>query len=272
MTHPAWIVMTDLDGTLLDPQRYDATAALPALAALREKHIPCLMNSSKTFSEMVQLRAQLHLDSGFACENGAALFVPKNGHSGYSSQDYNAEILGSSYASILKVLHQLRQQGFIFRGFNDMTALEVSSLTGLDVDSASRAKQRSGTEPLVWQDSEERRLQFQQQLQQHGLQMVAGGRFWHVMGQSDKADALEFFSNYYQQLWQRPIKVVALGDSDNDIPMLEAADLAIVLPGHEPALSLNNRNSRYCIDSASKGWNYAILDWLHALPDQATKH
>ena len=105
MTAPAWIVMTDLDGTLLDHQSYRCTAAQPALAALKQRQIPCIMNSSKTFSEMVQLRAELDFSDGFASENGAALFIPKHGHSGYNAQDYNAEILGSSYAQILKVLH-----------------------------------------------------------------------------------------------------------------------------------------------------------------------
>ncbi len=264
MTSP-WIVMTDLDGTLLDHQTYSFEAAMPALKALQQAHIPCLLNTSKTFAETVQLRADIGLDVGFSCENGAALFIPKASGSGFAASDYNAEILGCHYPKLLKVLHALRQQGFLFRGFNDMTALEVSALTGLDSESASLAKQRHGSEPIVWQDTEDKLPAFCQALAQQQLRLVRGGRFWHVLGANDKADALHFFTNYYQQLWQQPVKVLALGDGDNDASMLTAADLAVVIPNPGQTLLLTDGHVRYAITPGPRGWNLAVLEWLQKI-------
>ena len=70
------IVVTDLDGTLLDHHSYSFRPAMPALACLRSLGIPCILNSSKTFDEMLELREKLNNTSPFVCENGGAVFIP----------------------------------------------------------------------------------------------------------------------------------------------------------------------------------------------------
>ena len=53
---PAFVVFSDLDGTLLDHSTYSWKAAAPALAALRDRGIPLILASSKTSAEIAESR------------------------------------------------------------------------------------------------------------------------------------------------------------------------------------------------------------------------
>ncbi len=258
------VVVTDLDGCLLDHHSYSAQAAEKALKKLRNLNIPCVFNSSKTFDEMLLLRETLDNRDPFVCENGGAIFIPKSNGNGY-----NSEILHSSYLVILKVLHSLRQQGFQFRGFNDMTATEVAALTGLSVEDAHLAKQRSASEPLVWTGTEKQLEEFRQALTMHNLRLLSGGRFHHVMGPNDKAHGLEFCRHHYEALWQQPVKVIALGDGENDRAMLSAADYAIVIPGIKNTLKLQHPQLRIASKAGPAGWNETLLSLLDDLFKEA---
>ena len=63
------IVITDLDGTLLD-DAYSFEAARPALDLLREKKVPIVVCSSKTRSEIELYREKIGLRGPFIVENG----------------------------------------------------------------------------------------------------------------------------------------------------------------------------------------------------------
>jgi mannosyl-3-phosphoglycerate phosphatase len=52
----AFVVFSDLDGTLLDHHSYRHTAAQPGLDLLEALAIPLVLISSKTRAEMVPLR------------------------------------------------------------------------------------------------------------------------------------------------------------------------------------------------------------------------
>ena len=71
------VFFTDLDGTLLDHATYDFSPALPALSALKERKIPLILASSKTGSEITELRSLLGLNQWPAIiENGAGELAP----------------------------------------------------------------------------------------------------------------------------------------------------------------------------------------------------
>lgn len=60
MTRPRLLIMTDLDGTLLDHESYHWEAARPALQRLAAANIPVIINSSKTAAEIRELRGRLN--------------------------------------------------------------------------------------------------------------------------------------------------------------------------------------------------------------------
>src|SRR5262245_19532019 len=71
------LVITDLDGTLLDQQTYSYERCLPALDRLRARRIPVVMCSTKTSAEMLPLWRDLELDAPFICESGGAIYFPR---------------------------------------------------------------------------------------------------------------------------------------------------------------------------------------------------
>ena len=75
---PPLLVVTDLDGTLLDHFNYSFDKAREALSRLAELGIPLIPNTSKTSAELRQLRQELETDAPFIVENGSAIFLPRN--------------------------------------------------------------------------------------------------------------------------------------------------------------------------------------------------
>lgn len=246
-----YIVVTDLDGTLLDHKTYEYTPALSAIEELNKREIPIILNSSKTNAEISQLRYQLDNQEPFVCENGGIIC-------GMGEIQYLAtpreEFLDK--LSVIKEKLQLKYQGFA-----ESTVDDVMAWTGLDQASAENAMKRSATEPLLWQDNEESALKnFRQELHEIGLQCVKGGRFHHVMGIFNKASCFKQLKQYYAQTWQEEVGIVALGDSPNDLPMLEQANHAIVIPSAKGgSLKLNNPSAYYAAQPAPYGWQEGIM-------------
>ena len=71
------VVITDLDGTLLDQQTYSYEPSLAAIERLRGQKFPLVLCSSKTAAEILALQRQLQLKEPFICESGGAIFLPR---------------------------------------------------------------------------------------------------------------------------------------------------------------------------------------------------
>ncbi len=256
-----YLVSTDLDASLLD-ESYSWHAAEPALKKLAEAEAALVLNSSKTVSEMQRLSDELSAVPGLGApvlvaENGGTLALP-DGRGGY-----RVECLGRSRGEILSIAHQLRAaQGYDFTGFADMLPEEVMRLTGLNREAARMAMDRASTEPILWDDTQERWRAFSAALAAAGIRAVRGGRFVHLMGATDKADGMAAALTHFQAQDERTAwSVVALGDSPNDLGMLNAADIAVVIPNpaHEETLQPTAARCVFPEQPGPSGWNEAIL-------------
>jgi mannosyl-3-phosphoglycerate phosphatase len=257
------LIFTDLDGTLLDHHTYSYAPALAALAEIKQRGYPLILCSSKTRAELVALHRELELTAPFICENGAAVYWQET-----STQNPNENSLWQCQAfsterdTLITRIHELRaRHQYRFTGFNDCTTEQIAELTGLDKQQAKLAATREFTEPLLWQDSDERLEQFRSQLAEQGLRAVQGGRFLSVMGQFDKSSAMQWLvTRYRTQQPSESLILVALGDSPNDEAMLQAADIAVVIQSPRSAALHVNQPKQVIRTTAAGpvGWQEAM--------------
>lgn len=264
------VVFTDLDGTLLDKETYSFAAALPALRILVQHNIPLILNSSKTVAEIMQLRQQMNNQHPFVAENGAAVLIPLDCFDRIDTAEqltleqqsppYLVKRFSQSYEQILATLTKARAQGFKFSGFSDWSALELANISGLDVESAARAKQRMGTEPILLQGD---KAPFDEFLREFGLRAVQGGRFLHVMGQYDKSDGVQWLLQAYQSQCES-LTSIALGDSHNDEGMLNSVDLPVIIKSpHSESIKLKKPTlATYSTLMGPEGWNETMQTLL----------
>ncbi|BBP43715.1 HAD-IIB family hydrolase [Thiosulfativibrio zosterae] len=251
------IIFTDLDGTLLNHHTYDYAAVCPILARLKAANIPVILNSSKTLAELEAWQSKLSLPLPLIAENGGVLQVLNNTGTGV-----NKILIGQPYAEIRSYIKHLRKHyHWQFEGFGDWTVSEVMGHTGLHSNDAVLAMEREVTEPILWQDSPENLELFKQALAAEHLVLKQGGRFYHVMGNHDKADAMHFLVNKEYFSCGQHCQTIALGDSENDLSMLNYADFAVVLPNASGRV-LEVSNAIYASDPAPMGWVNAVESLL----------
>jgi mannosyl-3-phosphoglycerate phosphatase len=265
------LIFSDLDGTLLDHDDYGFDPARPALAAIRELGIPLILNTSKTLAEVAAINQVLDNHHPTIVENGSALCFPLDHEYpfelvAHETLDAHRVIrLSPPYAEIRHFIQQQRgEHGWRLRGFGDMRTQDVMELAGLDEASAHKAMQRMGSEPFLWLDDQTALARFRQIAQDQGLTITRGGRFWHLMGQTSKAEGTKALRTLYAVNSTERITSVALGDSENDKAMLQNADIAVVIkrPDGSHLECHGIRQTLLTEQPGPAGWNEAILQIL----------
>jgi len=266
------VVFTDLDGTLLDARTYSFEAALPALENLRDRHIPLVVCSSKTRAEIEHYRVMLGNGDPFISENGGAVFVPRGYFSGNAGSWVNPEEdeghshfvlrLGARYEELRRAIGELREEGFDVRGFGDMTAREIAAATGLSLNEAVMAAEREFDEPFLFSGDEAARESLVRCVTGKGFN-ITRGLFYHLMGESDKGRAVSILIEMFRKEYGQ-ILTVALGDSPNDLPMLQCVEHPVIVEkhggGYDPVLA--GQNFRRAQGAGPEGWNGAVMDIL----------
>ncbi len=257
---PALLVFTDLDGTLIDHDTYRWDAAVPALQALAQIGAGVILASSKTAAEISLWQRQLDLIHWPAIvENGSGVLSPDT----TTTTTATATARPNRYDELRSILNSLpgtlRKQ---YQGFGDMTVDTVSATTGLSVESAALAKTRAYSEPGLWTGNAADRDEFIRLLQHQNVSAREGGRFLTLSFGQTKADCMSQIITRYN-----PQTTIALGDAPNDVEMLQAADIGIIVanPHREPLPTLAGEASGRIIRTAlagPHGWNDAILRYL----------
>ena len=269
------MVISDLDGTLLDSKTYSSTAAGPALEALKKKDACLVLASSKTRAEVEPIRRRLGINTPFITENGGALYVPAgffraplNG--AVSRGEYEVVEFGAPYTRLRTALKDIASIiGTAVKGFGDMTIEEVAERTGLTPPEAMLAKQREYDEPFVL-PNEAFLESVRREAAARALTCTKGGRFYHLLGPNDKGTAcrllIQSCRNQHAASRGR-LYTIGIGDSANDLPMLAAVDQPILVQkpdgSYDPAVQLPHL--LYAPGIGPAGWNTAVLHMLESL-------
>lgn len=262
------VIFTDLDGTLLDCCKYSFEKAIPALELLKKKNIPLVFCSSKTRKEIEYYRKKLANNHPFISENGGGIFIPKNYFKFkiYSPEflvndenDYYVIKFGALYPDLRKTIERLRKEGFKVKGFGDMTVKEIMELASLSADEAEMAKERDFDEPFIFEGNEAETQRLLRAIKAKGFNCTQG-RFFHIIGNTDKGKAVELLKELYRKEFNE-ITTIALGDSSNDMPMFAAVDYPIVVQkpdgGYDRKINMTGLIEANGI--GPEGWNNAII-------------
>jgi mannosyl-3-phosphoglycerate phosphatase len=262
------IVFTDLDGTLLDYYTYSFEKAVPALELLKGKNIPLVICSSKTRREIEYYRKKMDNRHPFISENGGGIFIPKDYFDFriqppdveiVNEDDYHIIRLGARYSELRNMIEILRREGYRVKGFGDMTAEELARITNLSIEEAEMSKERDFDEPFVFEGDKAGAQKLLNAIKTKGFNYTQG-RFFHILGNCDKGKAVSILTALYKKKLGE-IMTIAIGDSANDIPMLERVNYPIIVQKPEGGYD-QKINIPHLIEASGigpEGWNNEII-------------
>ncbi|AII41867.1 hypothetical protein KR100_00390 [Synechococcus sp. KORDI-100] len=247
----SWWVVTDLDGTLLD-HRYDWTPAAEAIRWLQRQGIPVIPCTSKTAEEVRRFRQDADLSDPFIVENGAAI------HGQHPDGEEWEISLGPGWQELRPKLKLMEAElGEPLLALDELSDAEGDRLLGLSGEALRMAQRRRCSVPFVAPppSSRDRLIAM---VQDYRLTIVEGNRMAHLLGEGiSKGRALEALK---QHQGCSDVQILGLGDSPNDLPLLEVADIAVVVPGVKgphPTLIEGIDDGRFQLARAPHGSGWA---------------
>jgi len=255
-----WVV-SDVDGTLMD-HSYDLTPAKETIKTLQKLSIPVILCTSKTASEVKVIRKELNLCDPYIVENGAAIY-------GESLKKVNGEIiLGKKYEYLEEILNFISKEiDYKLVPLNNLTDQEATQLTGLTGNSLNLMRDRHWSMPFLNPPSFlEERINIC--CKKFKVDIFRGNRMSHLLSiNSNKGKAIQVLKKYSNI---QNIRIIGLGDSPNDLPLLLNSDIRIVIPGVDgPNLNLLNQLNDLEFTLASEpngyGWKREINELIKKL-------
>lgn len=243
-------MFTDIDGTLVDINTAEYGKETDKLIRLiKERNIPLILASAKTRLEQNKIREDLGISDPFIVENGGAIVIPKGYFPDYAlrdikyplretqeikneARDVNHEIvveLGKPADYIRAKLSDIRKKYSInFRGVADISVEKLSNLALISRDQAKRMAQRNYGETILQIQSEDI-ARFIKYVQEDGMKVIHGGRFFDVTVGTDKGIAVGILKKLFKDKFHNNVTFFGIGDSTNDLPMLNLMDIPILV-------------------------------------------
>jgi mannosyl-3-phosphoglycerate phosphatase len=263
------LIFSDLDGTLLDHKTYSFEAAKPALNALKLRNIPLIFCSSKTRPEIELYREVTGNWHPFISENGGGIYVPQDYYTNSfdydtKTNDYKVIVLGTKYDTLVEVLKSIRNDtGIKLKSFSEMKISEISEYAGLDPRLAKLSKMREYDEPFIIFGNDDVAETIKEEIIGRGFNYTQGALFHHIMGKNDKGKAVKILVQIFKNRFPG-LKSVGLGDSLNDLPMLEIVNIPILVQKpdgkYDQRIALDNLI--YADGVGPTGWNRSVLELL----------
>lgn len=224
------IIFLDLDGTLWTFEKIPSSA-LKAIEHARKNGHKIYINTGRTRCEVPQFLLDMNLDgycfgagSEIIIDNKQVLFEPLKKRdtqfilhiakdSGFSLEGSKMTFTSEKNRERMRQFNTDNRMGNRFLSFPD-----ISTITDDDYNQVMKVS--------IHFDSLSQREEILRQIPKH----LTFTNFLHLGGEIthseyNKATAIQFVKNYYEEEY----KTVAMGDSENDLPMLEYADISVAM-------------------------------------------
>ena len=275
------IVVTDVEGSFLEPGRQTLADECAALDFLAAHGIPLVINSSRTRAEIERLHATLRLLTPFICEHGSALVIPDGcfpsiPHGSVRTVGGHVIAFGRPYHEVVEAVRLTgRELDVEIVGFADLTIDDVARELGVTTVEAQLAKLREYTELIRLGDENPAALsRLFNALRRRGLRCSPTGRHQLVSGTRDRAESLLALRTLWRHTWGEP-QIVGFGDSEDDVTWLRHADVPVFVRNDRagvPTRLLSKLPTAHVTRwSGGLGWSDAIFASVGALlnPRQA---
>ena len=270
------VVFSDIDGTLIDIFTGEFNTTIKFVNDLNRYEIPLVLCSSKTEAEQIELRNMARISDPFIVENGGAVIIPlgyfeniPNFESRYNIfrvGDYQIIELGKPASHIKSILQNIRASSqFRFKSLSDLTIDEISNVTKMSSEAVSRMIQRKYGETVLEIESDDL-LGFVTRVQDFGLKVIFGGRFFDVTGGNDKGIAVKILVDLYRHKYGDDIVFFGIGDSKNDESMFRCVDFPMLVQrvnGTWDDVNVDGLNKLNGI--GPKGWILGFNEIIHYL-------
>ena len=261
-----FLIFSDLDGTFLNHKTYSFGKLKEYINEL-DLHFEIIFVSSKTYEEIIKIKNKLNINYPFIVENGACIFFPldyfKNKKINLKLSKYKNHLgLKLTKFDSMKLVNLLKhfKRKYRFSFYNELTDEKIFKITNLNIVDIKLSKLRKFTNPIYWEDSNTKKENFKNELKllNTKFSIFEGGRFFHVLDNYDKGLALEKFLKI-KKLWNNSYTTISLGDSENDIPMLELTDFGCIIKTKtNKNLTLKKKNIFKSDLIAPEGWKESL--------------
>jgi mannosyl-3-phosphoglycerate phosphatase len=261
-----YLISTDLDGTFLGHEDFDYKINKIIVSKIVQKNIPIIFNTSKTFDEVIDIKNELKIYMPFIVENGSGIFFPTKENitkEKYSKNDFQLISSGPSREDIINIINSSFSEFTTFFDLsNELSKEDLQKISGLPYARLKNLLNRQFSELIVWKSDEKKLQDFKYKLSEFDLSLTKGARFLHLKGQSNKGTALKKLLNYMKKDEKvSNYSVIALGDSENDVEMLQMSDhpFLIKIPNRDFIKFKGSNKVRKSTNPAPIGWKESLL-------------
>jgi mannosyl-3-phosphoglycerate phosphatase len=260
------IIFTDLDASLLHEKTFSCLEIIDTLKSLISDGVFIVPNTSKTEVETRNVLKSLGIKTSFVIENGAKLCDIQQSFQfiGETDKEFGIEV------SELNIrLERLSGRFFAsdFQPINELKRENASQILGLTGPKLEEALERQYSILYRYVGPKSKIPFWHEALLKVGLNLSQGGRVFAVSGNHDKATPIQWLSEKLCLVGKRLPKIIAIGDSNNDKPMLLSSAVACVIPHlNGSCLDLPDHPCVVFAEApAPFGWRYAAKKALEML-------
>ena len=260
------IFFSDIDGTLINNNSFCYGKNIETIKELLQANHYVIFNSSKTFAEIDYILKSENLSIPFICETGGAVYCPRGffGESEERRGDYDVIFESAKISDFSKKIEPILSSKFkdemLF--FNHMSLKMRARFSGLSGKDLERASLRDFSILFKWHASNEKLNNLKDILEDFNLTIIKGGRFFHICSNFNKYSAMKFIltkisHNSPEQIY----RTVGIGDSSNDIEMLNQTDYKCVVQSiNNTSLiaGLTSKNFILSTTQAPEGWQECV--------------